>query len=149
MIEKYKNFNKDEVNELFLEKKYNVVYINYEKENGIEVVMNEQNAINNLKNNELNDFYKLYLFNDNKMITVYKFDEKNLKYTQISKDDFEGEVIVREVYLDNIKGIGNKKRLKVKIGNKVIKENEEIIEKFQIMQYIGFSDNTGGDKNDE
>ena len=71
MVLEYKMFEIEEVNGLFENKPYNIVYMNYEKEKGIEKVVNKESAWKELKNNNLNDFYKLYLFNDDRMITVY------------------------------------------------------------------------------
>ena len=136
----YEKFEKDEVNKLFNEKEYNVVYINYEKENGIEVVENQKDAIANLKNNKLDDFYKLYLFNEDMMITVYKFDENDFKYTKVEKSDFNENVIEKEIYLEN-KDYLKSKKLKVKIGKKVIEKEE-----FSIIQYVGFVSNVGGEE---
>lgn len=140
MIINYEKFEKDEVNKLFNEKEYNVVYINYEKENGIEVVENQKDAIANLKNNKLDDFYKLYLFNEDMMITVYKFDENDFRYMKVEKSDFNENVIEKEIYLEN-KDYLKSKKLKVKIGKKVIEKEE-----FSIIQYVGFVSNVGGEE---
>ena len=132
----YKMFEIEEVNGLFENKSYNIVYMNYEKEKGIEKVVNKENAWRELKNNNLNDFYKLYLFNDDRMITVYKFDKNNFQYTEMKKEDFlkkeetsEIDVIEREYYLsDDVVS-----KLRVRIGYIGDKEN-----KIQTMQYVGF-----------
>ena len=126
---------------MFEGKSYNVVYINYEKKDGIEVVSDKVNAMDELKRNKLNNFYKLYLFNDDKMITVYKFDENDFKYTEVKKEEFE-DTIDREYYLDE-KVLSNEKlkRLKVRVGYKTenkLKNEEEIKEEVQLVQYIGF-----------
>ena len=54
MTLEYKMFEIKEVNGLFENKPYNIVYINYEKEKGIEKVVNKENAWRELKNNNLN-----------------------------------------------------------------------------------------------
>ena len=136
MTLEYKMFEIKEVNGLFKNKNYNIVYINYEKEKGIEKVVNKENAWRELKNNNLNDFYKLYLFNNDRMITVYKFDKNNFQYTEMKKEYFlkkeetsEIDVIEREYYLsDDVVS-----KLKVRIGYIGDKEN-----KIQTMQYVGF-----------
>ena len=56
---KYKTFEIEEVNRLFEDKSYNVVYMNYEMKNGIKKVVNKQNALKELEE-YLKDFYKLY-----------------------------------------------------------------------------------------
>ena len=141
MMTDYKEFKKDEINNLFEGKPYNVVYINYEKKDGIEVVSNKVNAIDKLKENNVDNFYKLYLFNDDKMITVYKFDENDFKYTEVKKEEFE-DAIDREYYLDGkVLSNENLKRLKVRVGYKTgnkLKNEEEIKEEVQLVQYIGF-----------
>ena len=110
--------------------------MNYEKEKGIEKVVNKENAWRELKNNNLNNFYKLYLFNDDRMITVYKFDKNNFQYTEMKKEYFlkkeetsEIDVIEREYYLSD----DEVSKLKVRIGYIGDKEN-----KIQTMQYVGF-----------
>ena len=136
MVLKYKMFEIEEVNGLFENKHYNIVYMNYEKEKGIEKVVNKENAWKELKNNNLNDFYKLYLFNDDRMITVYKFDKNNFQYTEMKKEYFlkkeetsEIDIIEREYYLsDDVVS-----KLKVRIGYIGDKEN-----KIQTMQYVVF-----------
>ena len=141
MVLEYKMFEIEEVNGLFENKPYNIVYMNYEKEKGIEKVVNKESAWRELKNNNLNDFYKLYLFNDDRMITVYKFDKNNFQYTEMKKEYFlkkeetsEMDVIEREYYLSD----DEVSKLKVRIGYIGKKEN-----KIQTMQYVGFS---GGGK---
>lgn len=136
MALEYKMFEIEKVNGLFENKPYNIVYINYEKEKGIEKVVNKESAWRELKNNNLNDFYKLYLFNDDRMITVYKFDKNNFQYIEMKKEDFlkkeetsEIDVIEREYYLSD----DEVSKLKVRIGYIGDKGN-----KIQTMQYVGF-----------
>lgn len=124
---KYKTFEMEEVNRLFEDKSYNVVYMNYEMKNGIKKVVNKQNALKELEE-YLKDFYKLYLFNKDRMITVYKFDKDNFQYTEVKSVDLE-DVIEREYYLED----AEIEKLRVRIGYIGGTEN-----KIQTIQYIGF-----------
>ena len=79
--------------------------------------------------------------NDDRMITVYKFDKNNFQYTEMKKEYFlkkeetsEMDVIEREYYLSD----DEVSKLKVRIGYIGDKEN-----KIQAMQYVGF---VGGGK---
>ena len=124
---KYKTFEIEEVNRLFEDKSYNVVYMNYEMKNGIKKVVNRQNALKELEE-YLKDFYKLYLFNKDRMITVYKFDKDNFQYTEVKSVDLE-DVIEREYYLEDTEI----EKLRVRIGYIGGTEN-----KIQAIQYTGF-----------
>ena len=123
----YKTFEIEEVNRLFEGKSYNVVYMNYEMKNGIKKVVNRQNALKELEEH-LKDFYKLYLFNKDGMITVYKFDKDNFQYTEVKSVDLE-DVIEREYYLED----AEIEKLRVRIGYTGGTEN-----KIQTIQYTGF-----------
>ena len=111
------------------------------------MVSDKVNAMDELKRNKLNNFYKLYLFNDDKMITVYKFDENDFKYTEVKKEEFE-DAIDREYYLDGkVLSNENLKKLKVRVGYKTgkkLKNEEEKKEEIQLIKYIGFVG--GGEK---
>lgn len=128
---KYKTFEMEEVNRLFEDKSYNVVYMNYEMKNGIKKVVNKQNALKELEE-YLKDFYKLYLFNKDRMITVYKFDKDNFQYTEVKSVDLE-DVIEREYYLED----DMLQKLKVNIGY-IIGDKEKKDNRIQSIQYTEF-----------
>lgn len=128
---KYKTFEMEEVNRLFEDKSYNVVYMNYEMKNGIKKVVNKQNALKELEE-YLKDFYKLYLFNKDRMITVYKFDKDNFQYTEVKSVDLE-DVIEREYYLED----DMLQKLKVNIGY-IVGDKEKKDNRIQAIHYIEF-----------
>ena len=56
----FKKFDKEKMKEELQNDVYNLVYINYEKKDGIKTFKNEGNALNFLDENDFNDFYKIY-----------------------------------------------------------------------------------------
>lgn len=110
-------------------KPYNWIYLNYDKKNGIKFFKEKDNKrIDSLSDKELKDMYRLYIFNDNFMITIYNFKDEH-RYTRIDKKDIIDERI-REFYLKN------NEKLKIRIGKIEGTERE-------VIQYIGF---IGGEK---
>lgn len=123
-VELLKEFNFVNLKDSVGNKEYNLVYLNYDRINGIKLLKN----IDELTTDEKREFYRIYIFNDNCMITIFNFGKEVFKYNKIEKDDFESYV-EREVYLN--KEYGNKK-LKVRIGNLKIDNSREVV------QYIDF-----------
>lgn len=122
----FKNFNFEEMTNKIKNDKYNVIYINYEKSNGIKIIYN----LSDLTEKEKSNFYKIYIFNDNYMITVYKFAENDFRYIEIKKDDFEKIIYEQKnIYLNEVK----EKKIKVRVGE--VKIGNEIKE---CIQYTGF-----------
>ena len=110
-------------------KPYNWIYLNYDKKNGIKFFKEKDNKrIDSLSDKELKDMYRLYIFNDNFMITIYNFKDEH-RYTRIDKKDIIDERI-REFYLKN------NEKLKIRIGKIEGTERE-------VIQYIVF---IGGEK---
>ena len=129
-MEILKDFIFEEIEKKIKNDNYNVVYLNYDKANGIKILYN----LESLSQDEKENFYRMYIFNDEYMITVYNFGENEYKYTKILKEDFEKDSIrEKEIYLMENKDIKEKK-LKVRLGN---------IEGRESLQYLGF---IGGDK---
>lgn len=129
-MEILKDFIFEEIEEKIKSDSYNVVYLNYDKANGIKILYN----LESLSQDEKENFYRMYIFNDEYMMTVYNFGENEYKYTKILKEDFEKDSIrEKEIYLVENKDIKEKK-LKVRLGN---------IEGRESLQYLGF---IGGDK---
>ena len=123
-MENLKKFSFDKLKDITDEKKYNLVYINYDRANGIKVLSN----IIELTKEEKNNFYRIYIFNDDYMVTIFNFGKENLKYNKIKKEDFDN-YSEKYIYLETNKKELKNKRLKVRVGN--LKSRE-------VVQYIDF-----------
>lgn len=137
----FKEFDKEKMKEELRNDIYNLVYINYEKENGIKIFKNEGNALNLLSESDFENFYKIYLFNNNFMKTIYKFGEGDYRYSEVNSEEFvENTKKFREILIE-LKADQDKKgynRLKILIG-------ENKITKKEIIQFLEF---LGGEKNE-
>ena len=76
--------------------------------------------------------YRLYIFNDDFMLTIYNFGNNDYRYTEINKNDIVEEKI-KEFYLKNENKLKIKKNEKIKVRVGKIKESER-----EVFQYIGF-----------
>ena len=115
---------------------YNLVYINYEKENGIKVFKNEGNALNLLSESDFENFYKIYLFNNNFMKTIYQFGEDDYRYSEVNSEDFdENTKKFREILIKIKENPDEKKvnRLKVLTGENKITKKEMV----QFLEFLG------------
>lgn len=136
----FKEFDKEKMKEELRNDIYNLVYINYEKENGIKIFKNEGNALNLLSESDFENFYKIYLFNNNFMKTIYQFGEDDYRYSEVNSEDFdENTKKFREILIKIKENPDGKKvnRLKVLTG-------ENKITKKEIVQFLEF---LGGEKN--
>ena len=137
----FKEFDKEKMKEELRNDIYNLVYINYEKENGIKIFKNEGNALNLLSESDFENFYKIYIFNNNFMKTIYKFGEGDYRYSEVNSEEFvENTKKFREILIE-LKADQDKKgynRLKILIG-------ENKITKKEIIQFLEF---LGGEKNE-
>ena len=136
----FKKFDKEKMKEELRNDIYNLVYINYEKENGIKVFKNEGNALNLLSESDFENFYKIYLFNNNFMKTIYQFGEDDYRYSEVNSEDFdENTKKFREILIKIKENPDGKKvnRLKVLTG-------ENKITKKEIVQFLEF---LGGERN--
>lgn len=136
----FKEFDKEKMKEELRNDIYNLVYINYEKENGIKVFKNEGNALNLLSESDFENFYKIYLFNNNFMKTIYQFGEDDYRYSEVNSEDFdENTKKFREILIEIKENPDGKKvnRLKVLTG-------ENKITKKEIVQFLEF---LGGERN--
>ena len=136
----FKKFDKEKMKEELRNDIYNLVYINYEKENGIKIFKNEGNALNLLSESDFENFYKIYLFNNNFMKTIYQFGEDDYRYSEVNSEDFdENTKKFREILIKIKENPDGKKvnRLKVLIG-------ENKITKKEIVQFLEF---LGGERN--
>lgn len=132
----------EDIKKLELSKPYNLIYLDYNKEEGIKVFKKndkDKRDINTLSDDDLKNMYKLYIFNDDFMITIYNFGSE-YRYSRIDRDDIS-EVAIKYIYLkekskeeykNKEKAINE--RLKVRIGK--LKENLER-EVVQYIEYIG------------
>ena len=135
----FKKFDKEKMKQELQNDIYNLVYINYEKENGIKVFKNEGNALNLLSESDFENFYKIYIFNNNFMKTIYQFGEDDYRYSEVNSEEFdENTKKFREILIE-LKDNQDKKeynRLKVLTG-------ENKITKKEIVQFLEF---LGGEK---
>ena len=137
----FKKFDKEKMKEELRNDVYNLVYINYEKENGIKIFKNEGNALNLLSESDFENFYKIYIFNNNFMKTIYQFGEDDYRYSEVNSEEFiENTKKFREILIE-LKDDQDKKeynRLKVLTG-------ENKITKKEIIQFLEF---LGGEKDE-
>ena len=136
----FKEFDKEKMKEELRNDVYNLVYINYEKENGIKIFKNEGNALNLLSESDFENFYKIYLFNNNFMKTIYQFGEDDYRYLEVNSEKFvENTKKFREILIKIKENPDGKKvnRLKVLTG-------ENKITKKEIVQFLEF---LGGERN--
>ena len=136
----FKKFDKEKMKEELRNDIYNLVYINYEKENGIKIFKNEGNALNLLSESDFENFYKIYLFNNNFMKTIYQFGEDDYRYSEVNLEEFdENTKKFREILIKIKENPDGKKvnRLKVLTG-------ENKITKKEIVQFLEF---LGGERN--
>lgn len=138
----FKEFDKEKMKEELRNDVYNLVYINYEKENGIKIFKNEGNALNLLSESDFENFYKIYIFNNNFMKTIYQFGEDDYRYSEVNSEEFiENTKKFRDILIE-LKDDQDKKeynRLKVLTG-------ENKITKKEIVQFLEF---LGGEKDGE
>ena len=137
----FKEFDKEKMKEELRNDVYNLVYVNYEKENGIKIFKNEGNALNLLSESDFENFYKIYIFNNNFMKTIYQFGEDDYRYLEVNSEKFvENTKKFREILIE-LKDDQDKKeynRLKVLTG-------ENKITKKEIIQFLEF---LGGEKDE-
>lgn len=106
-----------------------LVSVNYDKENGIKLEKNIKTSNLDTILEEIKGFYKLYVFNEDFMLSVFNFGNDEYRYSKVRKSDFDkdekGEIkeTIKYVYMREYG------RLKVRIGK--IGERE-------VIQYIKF-----------
>jgi hypothetical protein len=136
----------EDIKKIEISKPYNLIYLDYNKEEGIKIFKNDdqyKRDLNILSDDDLKNMYRLYIFNNDSMIIIYNFGNE-YKYSRIDKEDFkEGsdEKNIKYIYLkesdkekykNKTKAVNE--RLKVRIGK--LKENLER-EVVQYIEYIG------------
>lgn len=104
-----------------------LVSVNYDNKNGIKLEKNIELSKLDIILEEIKDFYKLYIFNEDFMLTVFNLGDNEYKYNKITRYDFnkdeEGKEKIKFIYM---KEYG---RLEVRVGK--IGERE-------VIQYIRF-----------
>lgn len=134
----------EDIKKIEISKPYNLIYLDYNKEEGIKIFKQNSNKdIDSLSEEDLKNMYKLYIFNNDSMITVYNFGNE-YKYSRIGKEDFKEEpeeknikyIYLKETdkekYKDKTKALNE--RIKVRIGRLKTKTEREVI---QYIEYIG------------
>ncbi|WP_304180952.1 hypothetical protein [Leptotrichia trevisanii] len=137
----FKEFDKEKMKQELQNDVYNLVYINYEKENGIKIFKNEGNALNLLPESDFANFYKIYIFNNNFMKIIYQFGENDYRYSEVNSEEFiENTKKFREILIEIKENpdVKNYNRLKVLTG-------ENKITKREIVQFLEF---LGGEKDE-
>lgn len=74
--------------------KYTLLYLDYDRANGVRLI----DSVSKLSDEDKNNFYKIVVFNKDKMITVYNMG-KDKRYSRIDKEDF-AESMIKEFYTD-------------------------------------------------
>lgn len=115
-----------------------LVSVNYDKENGIKLEKNIKTSNLDTILEEIKGFYKLYIFNEDFMLSVFNFGNDEYRYSKVRKSDFDKDE--EQKIIEDIKHIYMREygRLKVRIGK--IGERE-------VIQYISFDKE--GNKNNE
>ena len=130
----------EDIKKLEISKPYNLIYLDYNKENGIKIFKKndkDKRDINTLSDDDLKNMYKLYIFNNDSMITVYNFGDE-YRYSRIDKEDFKEESDEKNIkyiylkesdkekYKDKTKALNE--RIKVRIGRLKTKTEREVVQ---------------------
>lgn len=112
---------------------YQVIYINYDKNEGIEI----RSSIEALENS-LDDFNEVFAFNNELMLRVFKLGDNDFRVEEVKEEDFSEseikELIIDEKLITKVKGEKNFGKIKVRVGkNKAEKDKKEI---FQYIELI-------------
>lgn len=130
-MEEFKTLSLEEIkNKIETNQNLHLVSVDYDNKNGIRLEKDVEFSKLDTILEEIKNFYKLYIFNDDFMLSVFKFGDNEYKYNKILKEDFTKESI-KYIYMKE------HERLKVRIGK--IGERE-------VIQYISFE--KGGNENE-
>ena len=122
-MEEFKTLSLEEIkNKIETDKNLYLVSVDYDNKNGIKLKSNVPISQLDTILEEVKNFYKLYIFNDDFMLTVFNFGDNEYRYNKVLKSDIEKEKI-KYIYMREYG------RLKVRIGK--IGERE-------VIQYIKF-----------
>ena len=108
-MKEFQDITLDEIKNLTFSKAYNIVCINYDEKNGINIFTEEDTKEYLEKNiasflelqgvkNKIEDMYRIYIFNDDFMKTIFNFGNNIYKYNEISESDFKNSHI-KYIYL--------------------------------------------------
>ena len=88
-MEEFKSLSLGEIkNKITSTKDLYLVSVNYDNENGIKLEKNIKTSNLDKILEEIKDFYKLYIFNEDFMLTVFNLGDNEYKYNKITKYDF-------------------------------------------------------------
>lgn len=122
-MEEFKTLSLEEIkNKIETDKNLYLVSVDYDNKNGIKLKSNVPISQLDTILEEVKNFYKLYIFNDDFMLTVFNFGDNEYRYNKVLKSDIEKEKI-KYIYMREYG------RLQVRIGK--IGERE-------VIQYIKF-----------
>jgi hypothetical protein len=129
-MEELKNLSLGEIkNKITSTKALYLVSVDYDNENGIILEKNIKLSDLDIILEKIKNCYKLYIFNEEFMLTVFNFGDDEYKYNKVMVSDFEknekGEIKEKIKYI-YMKQYG---KLKVRIGQ---------IARREVIQYISF-----------
>ena len=113
-------FDWTELEKELTNREYTMLYMDYNRENGVRFVEN----MSELTDEDRKNFYKMLIFNDDFMITVYNLGEES-RYSRIEREDF-AEPMIKEFYTT----LG--KKLAVRVG-----KTSDGTEIFQYTEFVG------------
>ncbi len=126
----FKDFDKNTFAKSF-NSPYKVIYINYDRNDGIEI----RSSVEALENS-LDDFHELFAFNNNLMLRVFKLGDNDFRVEEVKKDDFskseEKYILIDNTLITKVKGEKNFDKIKVCVG-----KNEDEKEIFQYLELVG------------
>lgn len=142
-MEEFKKITLEEIKKLTFSKAYNIVCINYDEENGINIFTEEDTKdclekdiasfleLQKVKN-KIEDIYRIYIFNESFMKTIFNFGNNEYRFNEVLNSDFENSYI-KYIYSKDPKNTEKYVRLKVRVGTLTNNERE-------IFQYVGYTE---------
>ena len=142
-MEEFKEITLEKIKKLTFSKAYNIVCLNYDGENGINIFTEEdtkdcleKDIVSFLElqkvKNKIEDIYRIYIFNENFMKTIFNFGNGEYRFNEVLNSDFENSYI-KYIYSKDPKNIEKYVRLKVRVGTLTNNERE-------IFQYVGYTE---------
>ena len=142
-MQEFQNITLEEIKKLTFSKAYNRVCLNYDGENGINIFTEEdtkdcleKDIVSFLElqkvKNKIEDIYRIYIFNENFMKTIFNFGNGEYRFNEVLDSDFENSYI-KYIYSKNLKNTEKYVRLKVRVGTLTNSERE-------IFQYVGYTE---------
>ena len=145
-MEEFKEITLEKIKKLTFSKAYNIVCLNYDEENGINIFTEEdtkdyleKDIVSFLElqkvKNKIEDIYRIYIFNENFMKTIFNFGNGEYRFNEVLNSDFENSYI-KYIYSKDPKEPKNTRKyskLKVRVGT--LKNDER-----EIIQYVGYTE---------